>query len=788
MKMTSGARAVTGLFLFALVFGPLAFGSVEQWSLSVVEITCVSAFAIYSCLLHMNRNAWREVPGLLPLLLLLGVMAFQLIPLPQALLSALSPQSFNVYRDTLGNVSDGFWAPVSLDRRATFMELTRYASYVCFYVVGIQLMSRKDQLKFFGRFVVFVAASIAFISILHKFSAGELILWVREAPPGSKFFGPFVNKNHFAAYMGMVFPLGAGLFLAYRPDVSGLGLMDALKATAGHKRIHMYFIFGFASLFIASSLFVSLSRAGVISLCISMVFMAILLGRRDPGRNFGMGILFLLVAVLVGWFGWTPIIERFGAVVDEEGALQFDRILIWADSINAIRDFPAFGAGFGAFGSVYPAYRSMPGSLVVDHAHNDYIELLVEGGIVSFALVAWFVISVITRVIRTLWIRRERYSITMGIAGAAAIIYMLVHAFVDFNMHIGANALYFFFAASFAVSASHTRLRKGRKSSLLKELVPKYRKTVLYVLVAASAGVVLANMTVLAGALAVRGLNKDTPAREMPSAEMDNYRDRYSLASLLDPLNAGYRAALARAEMSSGNSGLDEYTRAIGLLPTDARILRNAAGTLWREGDSNAADALMSASSLYGARRHDIYLHYAEWLLYRGRYKDVESVTRKGISLEPRRTVEYARMMSDMGLSGPEILGAIADMAVPHIILAGYFKEQGDEFLADDTYWRALDLMDGNNTLRGNDYRALLRHFFGRGRFDAALAVALGAAEKYPNAFWCRAWLGNVYEKKGEVKMAIEEFEKALLLKPGHRNIRRRLERLYLLQPPSGVK
>ncbi len=788
MKMRSGARTVTGLFLFVLVFGPLAFGSVEQWSLSVVEIISVSALAIYSCLLYKNQKAWREVPGLLPLLLLLGVMVFQLVPLPQAFLSVLSPQAFNVYRDTLGSVNDGFWAPVSLDRRATSMELMRFASYVSFYVLGIQLMSRRDILSFAGRFVVLVAASIAFISIVNKFSSAEMILWVREAPLGSIFFGPFVNKNHYAAYMGMVFPLGAGLFLAYRPDVTGLNLVDALKATAGYKRIHMHFIFGFASLLIASSVFVSLSRAGVISLSVSMVFMAILLGRRNPGRNFAMGVLFLLVAVLVGWFGWDPIIERFGDIVDKEGALQFNRMLIWADSMSAIRDFPILGAGFGAFGSVYPAYRSLPGSLVVDHAHNDYLELMVEGGMVSFALVAWFVVSVLIRVIRTLRIRRDRYSITMGIAGSAAVTYMLVHALVDFNMHIGANALYFFFVASFAVSASHTRLLKGSRRSLLRELAPRHAKAVLCILVVASAGVVLANMTVLAGALSVRGLNKDAPVREMSSAELVKYRDSYELASLLDPLNAGYRTALARAEMSNGNPGLDEYTRAIELSPTDARILQNAARAFGHDENILAADALMDASLLYGARRHDMYLRYAQWLLYTGRYKDAERVSRKGIYLEPRRTVEYARMMSDMGLSGPEILGAIPDMAGPHIILAGYFMRQGEEFLADDTYWMALDLMGDDNTMPRYYYSAFFRHFLGKGRFDAALAVALDATEKYPEVYLHRAWLGNVYEKKGEAEMAIEEYEKALLLNPGNKNLRRRLERLSRARQPGGVK
>ncbi|MCK4911760.1 MAG: O-antigen ligase family protein, partial [Thermodesulfovibrionales bacterium] len=289
--------------------------------------------------------SWYEVPGLLPLVLLLGIMALQLIPLPQVFLSVLAPKTLQAYRETLGVVDDGFRAPLTLDRRATFLELMRYASYVLFYVLGVQLMCSRKVLKQVGGFVVIAAALVAFTSILHKFSSGEMVLWLREAPQGSIFFGPFVNKNHYAAYMGMVFPLGAGLFLAYRPDVSGLGLADALKATAGYKRIHTHFIFAFAALLIATSVFVSLSRAGLVSLCISMILMAVLLGRKDLGRNLAMGIMFLTIAVFVGWFGWDPVIDRFGSVVGEDGSIQFNRTFIWTDAIRIIKDSPVLGTG-----------------------------------------------------------------------------------------------------------------------------------------------------------------------------------------------------------------------------------------------------------------------------------------------------------------------------------------------------------------------------------------------------------------------------------------------------------
>ncbi|KKL54312.1 hypothetical protein LCGC14_2266670, partial [marine sediment metagenome] len=592
------------------------------WSLAVLEAGCVIAIAIIAWTRGAKGEYWRDVPGLLPLLLLLGVMAFQLIPLPQAVLSVLSPKSYQVYSETLGVISGDFWAPVSLDRRATLFELMRYSSYAGFYVAGIQLMSRKGFMRFAVQFVVLSAAAVAFISLIHGFSASGMIMWVREAPPGSIFFGPYVNKNHYAAYMAMVFPLAAGLFIAYRPDVSGSGPVAALRAAVGYKRIHKHFIYGFASLLIAASVLVSLSRGGVIALCVSMVLMAALLSRVSPGRSFAMGTLFLLVALLVGWFGWDPIFERFGDVVSDEGTLEFNRIYIWKDTIGIIRDFPLTGAGFGSFGSVYPSYRSLSGSLVVDHAHNDYLELLVEGGVVSFSLAAWFVSAVVYRSIRTVWDRREQYSITMGIAGISAMAAMLVLATVHFNMHIGANALYFFFVSAFAASASHTRLRRGLKSSLLEKRSPLYAKQLGYVVAVLCFLIVALNLAALVG--------KPVSVRE----------GGYSWAKVLDPFNAGYKIDSAGEAITSGGTGIDEYSKAVSLLPVDVRMLQAAAVALDRGGDRSGADSLMQASLRYGANNYDKYLGYSSWLLSVGRFEHAKEVTKQGISQEPGRTTK----------------------------------------------------------------------------------------------------------------------------------------------------
>ncbi|MCK4911914.1 MAG: O-antigen ligase family protein, partial [Thermodesulfovibrionales bacterium] len=482
--------------------------------------------------------------------------------------------------------------------------------------------------------------------------------------------------------------------------------------------------------------------------------------------------------VFVGWFGWDPVIDRFGSVVGEDGSIQFNRTFIWTDAIRIIKDSPVLGTGFGSFGSIYPSYRTMPGGLVVDHAHNDFLELVVEGGLLSLALAAWFVLTVLIRVLGTIKVRRENYSIIMGIAGASAMMYMLVHSFVDFNMHIGSNALYFFFIAAFAVSASHTRLRKGRRSSLLKKQPLVGKKVLVYPVLAACACIIFVNVLVLSGSLAARGLGSVAHETGSSIEDLEQARKSYTLATYLDPFNSGYHAALARTDMALGGSGLKEYSDAIKDFPLDARVLQAAARAFGYAGDDKKADALMRASLVYGARHHDPYLRYVQWLLSRGSYQRAEEVARKGITLEPASTPGYVRIFINAGFSGPEVMGILPDKSAAHVRLARYFMKQGREFLADDTYWRALDLMAGDDSLTYWDYGPMFTHFFGKGRFDAARAVAEDAVENFPGQFWSRVWLGSAHERTGNVEMARQEYEKALSLDPGNIRIVRRLESL----------
>jgi O-antigen ligase len=114
-----------------------------------------------------------------------------------------------------------------------------------------------------------------------------------------------------------------------------------------------------------------------------------------------------------------------------------------------IGDFPITGSGFGTFREVFPRY--LPRGSVFDwlQAHNDYLEVLLDGGIVALALVAWLAVAYGRRLVRAVRSSRSpaRLGLALGIAALAA------HAFVDFNHQIPANALLFVTLAALAVPA-----------------------------------------------------------------------------------------------------------------------------------------------------------------------------------------------------------------------------------------------------------------------------------------------------------------------------------------------
>ena len=105
------------LFIATLIFAPLAFGSVETWSIAIVE-SLVFLTAL-TCFFHIHRSdeSILQTPGLLPLLLLLLWMFLQLIPLPPNLVKLIAPAIYQTYAPLFGINGDTFWIPLTVNQK-----------------------------------------------------------------------------------------------------------------------------------------------------------------------------------------------------------------------------------------------------------------------------------------------------------------------------------------------------------------------------------------------------------------------------------------------------------------------------------------------------------------------------------------------------------------------------------------------------------------------------------------------------------------------------------------------
>jgi len=126
-----------------------------------------------------------------------------------------------------------------------------------------------------------------------------------------------------------------------------------------------------------------------------------------------------------------------------------------------VKDFPLWGTGLGSFKYVLLNYRHKVDILMVDgvprqanwnYAHNDYLQLLVECGLLGLLLAGWAIM---------LWVRQFLAGLKKTLAPedrilrcglGCSVIAMLIHSFVDFNLHIPANAFLFAVCASLATN------------------------------------------------------------------------------------------------------------------------------------------------------------------------------------------------------------------------------------------------------------------------------------------------------------------------------------------------
>lgn len=384
-----------------VLFGPVAFGAVEPWSIALLQAGAGLLFALWS----VRQVTAGELD-------IIGNPLF----LPMSFFAAIV-----LLQQVTGRTAY---------RAETFSTGLLYCTYGIVSFLVVQLLRRKSQVRILAWLISGYGSAIALFGLIQGIASNGKLYWLRTAQFGGWIYGPYVNHNHYAGLMEMLAPIP--LVISLRPDM---------------RRPHRA-LAGLSAAVMASTIFLSGSRGGMVAFAVELLmFTAFLTKRRQDLKAVVALAGFLATAVaLLAWLGGDDLLQRLAsfhstAQVEISGGT---RLTIGRDALKMFAQKPLMGWGLGVFAEIYPQFRSFPTNLLVDRAHNDYLQILVETGALGFATVLWFLVRLYQCSLRKLrrWPPDSNSAITLAaLLGVSGI---LVHSCVDFNLQIPANAALFY--------------------------------------------------------------------------------------------------------------------------------------------------------------------------------------------------------------------------------------------------------------------------------------------------------------------------------------------------------
>ena len=331
---------VVGLCVL-LAFGVLAFGAVEEWSTFTFEAGAGVLFLVWagkqfvSGQLKLSKNP-LYAPALLFFVLLLAQIGLR----------------------------------TSAYGYVTKYEVLQYVSYGIVLLIAAECVRDEDARKKFAFALIVFGALYAFFALAQELTSNGKIFWVYTPRFHGSIYGSYVNHDHYAGLMEMLVPF---------PLVVSMGHL-----LRGGKRA----LVAFCAVLMASTIFLSGSRGGMLSFVLEIVLFAALtlVQRRNPRVALGLVAVCVLVLAFLVFLGKGQVLGRLG---DLAPGIRWN---ITKDCLRMFSHRPVLGWGLGTFPTVYPSYRSFYTNLFVNEAHNDYAQLLVETGLLGFGLMLWFLI------------------------------------------------------------------------------------------------------------------------------------------------------------------------------------------------------------------------------------------------------------------------------------------------------------------------------------------------------------------------------------------------------------
>jgi O-antigen ligase len=453
IEQTLTSKIIFVLLCVCIVFTTLAYGTVHQPTIALFYLLTAAVMILWTVdgfltgFLRFHKSL-LQIP-------LIGTVIYafvQIIP-------------FGALAET-GGVS-GIVRTISLEPFWTQMFAVHFLALFFIFAALLTFLNSASRLRKIVLLITIFGFAFAFFAILQSVLSPTKIYGIYEVEY-AKPFGSFVNRHNFAAFIEMAVAVPLGLLFT--------------GAIARDKRLIYLTAIGLMGI----SLILSGSRGGFVSLLAMVVFILILTNKtRGSGQvALKIGLAVLLIVVVIGGsilIGGESSLTRF-AETAVSNDISTNRTHIWNVTLQVIKNNLPFGAGIGAFAAAYTPYDTMNGIERVEQAHNDYLQILADAGIVGLVLAGFFIFWLFRTGLRN--IKTEnifRRGVAIGaLAGCFAI---LVHSLFDFVLHTTAITVLFLTSAALVVASGrnfaddeHIYERRRSKKASVTPIEQKRRR------------------------------------------------------------------------------------------------------------------------------------------------------------------------------------------------------------------------------------------------------------------------------------------------------------------------
>ena len=420
--MTWANKLAFILIAIIVMLTTMAYGTVHQPVLALFYVLTALLVILWAldCLIGGAVRFSRE--------------PIQLVLLASAIYAVIQVIPFGTLAETAG--VPGIPRTISVHPFGTQTTAIHFLALFLFLGVTLVVLDSASRLRKMAIVITVFGFAYAFFAILQSVLSPLKIYGIYEATSP---FGSFVNRHNFASYMEMTIAVPLGLIFT----------------GAVHKDKRLLYLTAIALMGVA--LLLSQSRGGLVALVAEVIFLVLITtgaGERRSKLGLKLALAGVLLLAVVGGAIFVGGETSFTRVADttETGDLTTGRSNIWNVTLRVISSNMPFGAGFGAFGVAYTPHDTMSGLERVEQAHNDYLQVLADAGVVGLVIGAFFLfrLFVLGRGAPSI---ENTYRRGIAVGALAGIFAVLVHSVFDFVLHTTAVSLLFLVLLSLLVAS-----------------------------------------------------------------------------------------------------------------------------------------------------------------------------------------------------------------------------------------------------------------------------------------------------------------------------------------------